>query len=296
MRKLYYRPFLVLLLALCITVPSLGQAPAAQPKALLWEISGQGLSKPSYLFGTIHAICPENFNMPEVVKNKLANTERLSLEVDMDAPNFMVELQQASILPNGSSLRSFFSDADYSLLNNHFKQTLKIDLAQLDRMKPFMLHSMLLSQLTQCQAVSYEQSLMEIAQKQGKEVIGLETVSEQLSAIDEMPASVQTTMLTNMVSNMDEARQSYRDMVQLYLQQDLAGLDALAREEYNDEEYREYEQAFLVNRNKRWIPVLEREARIQPTFFAVGAGHLTGKDGLLELLRKKGYTVLPVMR
>lgn len=294
MRRLYNRPFLVLLLALCITLPSWAQAPAEQPKALLWEISGQGLKQPSYLFGTIHAICPENFNLNDKVKSRLEKSERLSLEVDMDAPNFMVELQQAALLPKGSTLRGFFSEKDYTLLSDHFKKTMEIDLKQLDRMKPFMLHSMLLSQLTECQAVSYEQSLMEMAQKQGKEVIGLETVKEQLSAIDQLPSEVQTNMLTQMVSNMDEARQNYRNMVQLYLQQDLDGLEKLSREDYNVEEYQVYEQAFLVDRNKRWIPVMEREAHIQPTFFAVGAGHLTGKNGLLELLRSKGYTVLPV--
>lgn len=296
MRRLYYRPFLVLLLALCITTaPSLAQAPVEQPKALLWEITGKGLKQPSYLFGTIHAICPENFMLTETVKSKLGMSERLSLEVDMDAPNFLIELQQAAVLPKGSTLRGFFSEEDYNLLSDHFKQTLQIDLNQLDRIKPFMLHSMLLSQLTECQAISYEQSLMELAQKQGKEVIGLETVSEQLSAIDKMPAGVQTIMLTKMVSNMEEARKAYRAMVQLYLQQDLAGLDELARQEYDEKEYQEYEQAFLISRNKRWIPVMEREARIQPTFFAVGAGHLTGKDSLLELLRKRGFTVTPVI-
>ena len=294
MKSLHYHPFLVLLLALCIITPAHAQSSGNQNKSLLWEVSGNGLQQPSYIFGTIHAICPENFKLTDAVKDKLSKSERLSLEVDMDAPNFLVELQQSALLPKGTSLRGYFSDNDYTLLSDFFKTNLQIELAQLDRMKPFMLHSMLLSQLTECQAVSYEQSLMEMAQKQGKEVIGLETVSEQLSAIDEMPASVQTLMLTKMVSNMDEARQTYRDMVQLYLQQDLAGLDALSREEYDDAEYKEYEQAFLVNRNKRWIPVMEREARIQPTFFAVGAGHLTGENGLLELLREKGYTVLPV--
>ena len=294
MRSLYYRLSLMLLLVLGTTASLSAQAPADQPKALLWEVTGNGLKQPSYLFGTIHAICPENFDLTDAVQNKLAKTERLSLEVDMDAPNFLVELQQAAVLPKGSTLRGFFSEADYKLLSDYFKKTLEIDLQQLDRMKPFMLHSMLLSQLTECQAVSYEQSLMELAQKQGKEVIGLESVSEQLSAIDEMPASIQTAMLTKMVGNMDEARQTYKNMVQLYLQQDLEGLDELSRKEYNAEEYQMYEQAFLVNRNKRWIPVMEREARIQPTFFAVGAGHLPGENGLLELLRKKGYTVLPV--
>jgi uncharacterized protein len=295
MRNFYSRSFLILfILVISTVIPALAQAPASQPKALLWEVTGQGLKEPSYLFGTIHAICPDNYYLSPAVKEKLGKSERLSLEVDMDAPNFMVELQQAAMLPSGKTLKSFFSDAEYNMLSDHFKQTLQINLDQLERLKPFMLHSMLLSQLTECTAVSYEQSLMEIAQQQGKEVIGLETVSEQLSAIDKMPASMQTTMLTKMISNMDDARKTYRNMVKLYMQQDIEGLDALAREEYSAEEYKLYEQAFLVNRNKRWIPVMEREARIQPTFFAVGAGHLTGENGLLELLRKRGYTVAPV--
>ncbi|MBB6611443.1 TraB/GumN family protein [Pontibacter sp. Tf4] len=295
MKNVYH--YLAALLALLTTVSTPLQAqtsPATMPKALLWEVSGKGLKQPSYLFGTIHAICPESFILTDAVKQKLAQTERLSLEVDMDAPNFMVELQQATVLPDSLKLRGYFSDEEYNLLHGYFKNTMGLNLDQLDRMKPFMLHSMLLSQLTECQAISYEESLMKLAQQQGKEVIGLETVGEQLSAIDQMPANVQVSMLTKMIRNMDDARKTYQNMVKLYLQQDLAGLDALSREEYNDEDYHVYEQAFLVNRNKRWIPVMEREARIQPTFFAVGAGHLTGQDGLLELLRKRGYTVLPV--
>ena len=160
---LYYRLFLVFLVLIGTNAPALAQT--TQTKALLWEISGNGLQKPSYLFGTIHAICPENLNISRAVKAKLEQTQRLSLEVDMDAPNFMVELQQAALLPGDSTLSGSFSEADYKLLSEYFNQTLKIDLKQLDRMKPFMLHSMLLSQLTDCKAVSYEQSLMEIAQQ-----------------------------------------------------------------------------------------------------------------------------------
>ncbi|HEY4650707.1 MAG TPA: TraB/GumN family protein [Pontibacter sp.] len=294
MKKLYTRFLLLLLFVAAHTLPAFAQLAAPLPKTLLWRVSGKDLKQPSYLFGTIHAICPENFMLPDAVKEKMAQTERLSLEVDMDAPNFMVELQQAAVLPEGTKLRSFFSEEEYSTLHGYFKNAMGINLDQLDRMKPFMLHSMLLSQLTECQAISYEESLMKMAQQQGKEVIGLETVTEQLSAIDEMPANVQTSMLTKMIHNMEGARKTYRSMVKLYLQQDLAGLEALSREEYDDEDYHLYEQAFLINRNKRWIPVMEREARIQPTFFAVGAGHLTGENGLLQLLKKQGYTVEPV--
>lgn len=294
MRQIYRYLIVMLWLTLGSGTYAHAQNAAPLPKSLLWEISGKELKQPSYLFGTIHAICPENFVLTETVKTKMALTERLSLEVDMDAPNFMIELQQATVLPEGTSLRGFFEEQDYNRLHNYFMQTMSLDLTQLDRMKPFMLHSMLLSQLTECQAISYEESLIKLAQQQGKEVIGLETVGEQLNAIDQMPASVQISMLTKMVNNMDDARKTYQEMVKLYLQQDLGGLEALSREEYNDEDYHVYEQAFLVNRNKRWIPVMEREARIQPTFFAVGAGHLTGESGLLELLRKRGYTVVPV--
>lgn len=94
---------------------------------------------------------------------------------------------------------------------------------------------------------------------------------------------------------MPAARASYLKMVKLYQAQDLEGLTNIMKEDMPEEEYKLYEETFLVARNMNWIPVIEREARAKPTFFAVGAGHLGGNKGVLELLRQKGYTVRPVV-
>ncbi|WP_242920900.1 TraB/GumN family protein [Pontibacter liquoris] len=262
--------------------------------ALLWQIEGNGLQKPSYLFGTIHAICPQDFVMPAHVKAKLQEAEQLSLEVDMDAPNFMAEMMQHVKLPEGQSLRTLFSSEDYQLLSEHFSKSTGMNIRYLDNMKPFMLQSLLLAELTDCRAESYEQHLLDMAHAQGKEVIGVETVQEQLQAMDQQSAGAQTAMLLKTLQNLPEAKASYRKMVALYLAQDLQGLTELTRAEMDPEEYTQYEQTFLTNRNKRWIPVMEREAKIHSTFFAVGAGHLAGENGLLNLLRSQGYTITPV--
>ena len=98
------------------------------PRTLLWEISGNGLETPSYLFGTIHALCPEEFKVPDVVINKMEQTAQLSLEVDMDAPNFMAELMQGATLPDGKKLSSILSPDDYTLLAEHLASTMQLDL------------------------------------------------------------------------------------------------------------------------------------------------------------------------
>ncbi|MEJ8801072.1 TraB/GumN family protein [Pontibacter sp. H249] len=265
------------------------------PRALLWEISGNGLKSPSYMFGTIHALCPEQFSIPEPVQKKLEQCDQLSLEVDMDAPNFMAELMQSATLPKGITLSKVLKPEEYKLLAEHLASTMQLDLKMFDNMKPFMLQSLLLSQLTDCKAISYEQRLVELAHAQGKEVIGVETIREQLAAMDQLPQHMQTEMLVKTVKDMPAARASYLQMVKLYQAQDLDGISSIMQEDMPEEEYKLYEKIFLTARNLRWIPVIEREAKAKPTFFAVGAGHLTGDQGVLELLRQRGYTVKPII-
>jgi uncharacterized protein len=281
---------------LTLVIPELGIAsPKDTPQTLLWEVSGNGLKSPSYIFGTIHALCPSDFKLSKAVKKRLELAEQLSLEVDMDAPNFMAELIQSASLPAGSTLSSMFTADDYSLLEKHLASTMQLDLKMFENMKPFMLQSILLSQLTECKAISYEQRLMEMAHAQGKEVVGVETIKEQLAAMDKLPQQMQTAMLVKTARDLAKARASYQEMVKLYLAQNLDGLIEIMQEDLSPNEHKLYQSIFLIDRNKRWIPAIEREAKAKPTFFAFGAGHLAGKNGVLELLRQKGYTVNPIM-
>ncbi|MCC9137057.1 TraB/GumN family protein [Pontibacter silvestris] len=290
-----YLKSLLLLLFLLTSFATIKAGANNNEKALLWEISGKGLKQPSYIFGTIHAICQDEFTMPEAVKARLQQTEQLSLEVDMDAPSFMTEMQQSLILQNGGSLKSFFTEEEYKTLSEYFASNLGIPLQQVDMLKPLTLYSMLLSQLTDCQTVMLEQQLMEMAHAQGKEIIGVETVKEQIAAMEQIPVQIQVNMLMETVREMDKAKADYREMVALYLNKDVQGLFEVSRKDFTAEEYKAYEEAFLTSRNKRWIPVIEREVKSRPTFFAVGTGHLAGQNGLLELLRKQGYTIKPVL-
>ncbi len=286
----------VILVCIALVIPVVSIANSkGTPNTLLWEVSGNGLKAPSYIFGTIHALCPENFSISKAVKKRLELSDQLSLELDMDAPNFMAELIQSATLPAGSNLRSMFTAAEYSLLEKHLANTMQLDLKMFENMKPFMLQSLLLSQLTECKAISYEQRLMEMAHAQGKEVVGVETIKEQLAAMDKLPLQLQTSILVNTAKDLTKARASYQEMVKLYLAQDLDGLMKITHKDLTPKEHKLYEDIFIIDRNKRWLPAIEREASAKPTFFAFGAAHLSGQNGLLELLRQKGYTVKPVI-
>ncbi|MCX2738415.1 TraB/GumN family protein [Pontibacter anaerobius] len=288
-----------LLLALLFMLAQLQPALAGGEKdenVLLWKISGKGLKKPSYLYGTIHAVCPDKMVISKALQETITQTEQLSLELDMDDPNMMAQVMQYATLPEGQSLREMFEEEEYKTLAELFAKSYGMELKYLDNMKPFMIQTMLLPVLTECTPESYEQKLMELAHSQQKEVIGIETVQEQMAAVDKLPNDMYVDMLVRTVSDTSRSKAEYREMVELYLAQDLKGLQELMRRDYSEEYYKAFNEVFLVQRNKNWIPVMEQMAKAKPTFFAVGAAHLAGKDGVITLLRKQGYKVTPVTK
>lgn len=287
---------LALLMAVGQTWPTMANGNDQTQNALLWQISGKGLKKPSYLYGTIHAICPEQLVISQLLKDKVGQTEQLTLELDMDDPNMMGQFMASAKLPEGQSLKALFSEGQYKLLAAYFADNFGVDLAYLDSMKPFILQTMILSKLTDCTPESYEQKLMDIAHGNQREVIGLETVQQQMHAVDQLPDTMYADMLVRMVNDIAQSKADYRKMVDLYLAQDLTGLDSLMKKSYKEEEYKKFEEVLLAQRNQAWIPVMEKMAKAKPTFFAVGAAHLSGQNGVIALLRKQGYKVTPVVK
>ncbi|GHA69309.1 TraB/GumN family protein [Pontibacter akesuensis] len=264
--------------------------------ALLWQISGKGLKSPSYLYGTIHAVCPDKLVLSDLLQEKVKQTEQLTLELDMDDPNMMGEMMQYAKLPEGQSLQALFEAEEYKVLSDYFTANYGIDIKLLDGMKPFMLQTMVMAKLTECTPESYEQRLMEIAHSQKKEVVGIETVQQQMAAVDKLPNDMYADMLVRMVQDIPQAKADYDKLVELYLAQDLQGLENLMKRDYSEEDYKKFNEVFLVQRNKSWIPIMERMAKQKATFFAVGAGHLSGENGVVALLRKQGYKVTPVTK
>jgi uncharacterized protein len=113
---------------------ALGKPPIEN--ALLWEISGQGLKQPSYLFGTIHATCPDQIILSNSLRKAFNTSGQLYLEVDLDDPNVMSNSLRGSTLKSGASLKNYLSAKDYSKANQFFQKNVSLPLDSLATIKP----------------------------------------------------------------------------------------------------------------------------------------------------------------
>jgi len=262
---------------------------AQSEKSLLWEISGNGLKQSSYIYGTIHIICPDDYFMTNKTKEVFNKSEQVFLELDMDDPNMMKEMQNQMIITNGKTLQDYCSEEGFKTLDAYFTKNMGIGMSVLKVMKPIALMSMSYMAILDCEPKSYETEFVTMATSQKKEVLGFETVKEQMDAFDNIPYKTQMKLLADMVENEEKGKKEFTEMVAEYKEQDLDGLQKLM----DDSEWnmKEFEDFMINNRNANWIPIIEKQAKEKSTFIAVGAGHLGGEKGVLELLKKKGYTV-----
>ena len=260
-------------------------------KNLLWKISGGGLSRPSYLFGTFHLLCADNVESSEVLRAKLADTERLVLELDFSDPSLVGQMMQLSAMRGDTSLADLFSEEAYESLTRDFQAVTGMPLQPMARMKPYLLVSMVMMPLLQCEVKGWEQVLMEQATEYGLAVGGLETVGEQMAIFDAIPYGLQAEQLQHSLQHTDSLMRAMDGMVALYKTEDIVKLHEQVRDEPT---LLDYTALLLDNRNENWIPAIGEQARQEPTFFAVGAGHLGGEKGVIHLLRQAGYTLTPV--
>ncbi|MFP4096865.1 MAG: TraB/GumN family protein [Cyclobacteriaceae bacterium] len=280
---------LTLLSALTFLFSFINPAHAQKEKSLLWKISGKGLEKPSYLFGTIHLMCPQDIKITEAMQSAMSATEQLVLELDMDEPGIMQEMMSASMMKDGTTIKSLLSEEDYQLLENFMKDSLGMPLQSLAGMKPMLLSTVFMLPVLQCQPGSYEMSLVQAAKEHEMEVFGLETVADQIAVFDAIPLKEQSAYLVKSIKEYDQTKHEIKDMIRLYQTQDVDGLYKMINKSMAEME--NAEDALLNDRNLKWLPQIEETAKEKPTFFAVGAGHLAGPQGVITLLRKAGYEV-----
>ena len=281
---------LVLVVFCVLSFASRAQVPAEN--SLLWEISGRGLAKPSYLFGTIHLICPTDFSLSDSLKSTLSRTQQVALEMDMDDPGMMAGMMKTMNMTAGNELKKLVTEQEYQRLDRFFRDSVHVGLAMFERAKPFVLMGPLFNTVLDCQPQSYEMALVELAGKQKSEVIGIETLEEQMAIFDTIPYTDQAKMLLNLIDSLPSARKEFKSLVALYKAQNINELYGMTlKSEFGMEGN---EEVMLFARNQKWIPRIRRIASAKPTFFAVGAAHLGGERGVIALLRKEGFRVRAV--
>lgn len=258
---------------------------------LLWKVSGKNIETPSYLYGTMHVVCEVNFD--EDVNKALEETTQMYLELDMDEPNFQMEMMKLMMMKDGITLKSLLSEEDQKALNVFLKENLGYDLSLLNNLKPFFISSMLYPKILDCEMKAVDLELMEISKKQNEAIFGLELVHEQMKIFDDIDYQVQIDELMKSVKdNLKKDKAEMKELQEIYKSENISKMlevmlssDNKLMSDYND--------VMLTNRNKNWIPIIEK-AMSTPTFFAFGAGHLAGENGVINLLIKEGYTVEPV--
>ncbi|MCG8331455.1 MAG: TraB/GumN family protein [Chitinophagales bacterium] len=267
-------------------------------QSLLWEISGKGLEQVSYLYGTIHMIGKEDYFLTEATEKAFGQSKRVAFEIDMeDMMDFskLMPLMMKAFMTGDTTLSDLLSEEDYAIVKEHF-DAIGLPMMFVERIKPMFLSMMGQGDIMsmdmsgeEASVMSYEMEFMKMAQEKGLPIDGLETAEFQMSMIaDSIPYDAQARMLVESIQAEQSADDQFSEMVDMYKRQDIEAMQALMEEE---EGIGEYGDLLLVQRNRNWIPVMADMMKEQPTFFAVGAGHLGGAEGVVALLRAEGYTL-----
>lgn len=271
-------------------------------RAIFWRISKPGTDKVSHLFGTIHITDPRVINMPPKVRETLNRAKVLALELAAigDAKQSMKGIMNnltLAVLEPGGHLWTKLGKQKTTIVQ---KELLRrgIPPGPFGGVKPYVVAMMMA--VPKCEMARkaaklpvLDQRLHAIASENGTPIVGLETLREQLSAFSTMPMDAQIAFLVKTAKDGPRGADFLETMVQLYLRREMNLMFGLMHMSNEKKVADHFTTTLLRKRNhvmiKRALPLLDKGG----AFIAVGALHLPGKDGLVALLRAKGFKVEP---
>ena len=283
-------PAMLLAMALFFLLAAMTQADTDRSHGLLWEISKAG-QVPSHLFGTIHSEDPGVVALPAPVKQAFDASDSVVVEMLMDTEAMMYS-STAMLMLDGRSLSDVLGMPLYKQVAAAIASRGIPELV-LNRMKPWAAAVTLSTPALETGQV-LDLVLYQEALQQEKAVHGLETIQEQLDLFDSMPESDQVTLLRDAVDNLPELDAMNAELLATYKQRDLAGLMAINEASMQTGDQRlaqDFQQRVIEDRNHRMAERMQPYLRQGRAFVAVGALHLPGEEGLLNLLEQQGYTV-----
>ncbi len=270
---------------------------AEAQNSLLWKVEAPS-GEISYLYGTYHLLGADYFKEKTAVLEAYKKSETVVVETIIDS-NQLMTLASISLMP-GKSLKRMTDSTDYLLLKDKLEPILGMDLAVFDMMKPMVLSSAyavsLAEELTP-DSLKYGGLPMDVyfakqAEKEGKELMPLETMREQFEILfNSQSPEEQLEDLLMVIKDTASGEGAMTGILNSYFDNDLDGLYAASMEMESDPKDME---ALVDQRNKDWVQKLEAPLNESSHFIAVGALHLPGENGLIELLEQKGFTLSPL--
>jgi uncharacterized protein len=282
------RRLIVLLLCVCAASSAF-----ADDHHSLWAVKGK--HNTVYLLGSIHLLRASD-TLPKEADDAYRSASKLVMEIDMDDVN-PVEAQQLTmelgLLPAGETLTQQVGPEVAAKLDAYAKET-GIPVAMLNQFRPW-LAALTLTQLHLLKLgldpqAGVEQRFVAKAAADHKEILGLETLKEQLGLLAGLTPKLQREFLLQSLEEADDAEREVDEMIAAWRAGDVAGLEKFLGK--GMKEYPELYRPLTVDRNRRWLARLETMLNEQRDYLViVGALHLVGKDGVLDLLEKKGYKI-----
>jgi len=262
-------------------------------RGVLWEISKAG-QQSSYLLGTIHSDHASVTNLPAPVKKALDGSTSFTAELDLNMAS-MLQAQMQMLLPETQSLQSIVGAQQYNkcvtLMANYGVPEMLVD-----RMKPWAIAAQL-NMPKPTTGLFLDLKLYQMAQQKGLKTYGLETVDEQMSVFGGMTEQQQKVMLDQAIKDYPEMPGKISTLIRFYVNRDLRGMLAFSEDEMKraDPALKEIIDTKLIKeRNHRMVERMRPQLAGGKALIAVGALHLPGEQGILQLLENRGYKVKAV--
>lgn len=264
------------------------------PHTLLWRISGKGITRPSYLFGTMHILCASDARLTDSLKAAIAVCDEVYFEINLSDMSDMLNSIKYMRMNDSKKLSDLLKPDEYARVKDYFaKHSSLLPFSMLERFKPMLISGLIEEQGLDCRTTDgMELMIMQELKTEKKPVNGLETAAFQAGLFDSIPYEQQAKELVNYIDSADENKKATRQLAELYIHQDLDSIGQLS--DKDDPGMSGYMDLLLYNRNRKWARELDTLLPGKSLLIAVGAAHLPGKEGVIELLRREGYTVDPV--
>ncbi len=285
------------LLALSFVSEHYAQAPAGQAAGLhtLWKVDGK--TNVMHLLGSVHVLKAEDYPLPAIMDLAFSNSPVLAFETDMAAmedPQVQVKIMSRAQLPAGETLSQVLSPPVYALFTNHV-QAASLPAAMFDQFRPSLAAMTLAFIEIQKLGVSPEYGVdkhyFDRARKAGKQIVALETVDFQVDLVTEFSKEEGELLLKTTLEELDSTKKELRTLLAAWKNGDAATLERLLNEASKQAPV--IYKRMLTDRSQRWLPRLEELLRSgKNSMVIVGSGHLVGPDGMVELLKKKGWNVV----
>jgi uncharacterized protein YbaP (TraB family) len=292
-------------LALLFILVGVAGARAALPDAMpfsdgvLWRVERTD-GAASYVFGTLHSTDERITALPQPVSDAFAASQTLAIECILDNPAIF-KISRAMLLPGGERLDASMSAAQVTRLKD-VSAEYHMPFTMVTRFKPWgamMLFSVPPSEHMRAAAglKPLDERLRSEAEAAGKTVLGLETVDEQIDTLDGMGPADQMLMLDSTLQDVDRIESVFANLRDAYLARNLVAVYGILNAEKSDDAtgaVSRFEQRLIIDRNRRMVNRMDKLLRQGNAFVAVGALHLPGTHGILQLLSDEGYQVTRV--